>query len=235
MQVTKDIPARVKKLIIQESAGICSFCSEKDVSTLEFHHIHGKDIPDLHAPENLIYVCKNCHGKITAGQISEADVDLKKRMLKYDDNRNKNSAEISNVINISGKINAGTIANVVHFHGRSPKKTINQPPAGVIGAEALKRNYLKHLIDRYHEFAKAEKGQGYKYQVLYQAINRRYGAKWDMIPIQQFEECCAYVQYRINNTVLGRNRKARGQSNYSSFSEYCDKYVNVGRNEEDKS
>jgi hypothetical protein len=228
MQSTKDIPARVKKLIIQESAGICSFCSEKDVSTLEFHHIHGKDnIPDPHASENLIYVCKNCHGKITAGQISKADVDLKKRMLKYSDNRNRNSTEMSNVINLSGKINAGTIANVVHFHGRSPKQTVNQPPVGAIGAEALKRNYLKHLIDRYHEFAKAEKGQAYKYQVFYQAINRRYGAKWDMIPIQQFEECCVYVQGRINNTVFGRNRKAKGQSNYSTFLEYCDKYVNV--------
>jgi hypothetical protein len=228
MQKTKDIPARVKKLIIQESAGICSFCSERDVSTLEFHHIHGKDIPDPHAPENLIYVCKNCHGKITAGQISETDVDLKKRILKYSDNKNKNLAGISNVINFSGKINAGTIANVVHFHGRPQIKTTNQPLQGTIGAELLKRNYLKHLIDRYHEFAKAEKGQGYKYVVFYQSINRRYGAKWDMIPLQQFEECCVYVQYRINNTVLGKNRKARGQSNYSSFSEYCNKYVNVG-------
>ncbi|MGV8059807.1 MAG: HNH endonuclease signature motif containing protein [Smithellaceae bacterium] len=228
MKSTKDIPARTKKLIIQEAAGVCSFCCEKDVSTLEFHHIHGKDIPDPHAPENLIYVCKNCHGKITAGQISEIEVKLKKRFLKFSENRNKNAVGISNVINFSGKINAGTIANVVHYHGRAPGKTINKPPQGTIGAEVLKRNYLKHLIDRYHDFAKAEKGQSYKYPVFYQAINRRYGAKWDMIPLQQFEDCCVYVQYRIDNTVLGKNKKAKGQSNYSSFSEYCAKYVNGG-------
>jgi hypothetical protein len=227
MQNTKEIPSRVKKLIIQEAAGICSFCSEKDVSTLEFHHIHGKNIPDPHAPGNLVYVCKNCHGKITAGQISEADVDLKKRILKYSENRNKNAAGTSNIINISGKVNAGTIANEIHFHGRSPRKTPNQPPQGTIGAEALKRNYLKHLIDRYHEFAKAEKGEGYKYVVFYQAISRRYGAKWDMILLPQFEACCLYVQNRIDNTALGRNIKARGQSNYSSFSEYCAKYLDI--------
>lgn len=65
----KDIPARTKKLIIQKTGGICGFCGESDVSTLEFHHIRGKQVADPHVPDNLIYVCKNCHGKITACQI----------------------------------------------------------------------------------------------------------------------------------------------------------------------
>lgn len=221
----KDIPAKTKKFIIQEAGGICGFCGQKDVSTLEFHHIHGKDIPDPHAPENLIYVCKNCHGKITAGQISEADVHLQKQILRYAGNPNVKDNGRKHIVNLHESINTGIIANVVHFHGKAKHKpTIT--PASTIGADAIKRNYLKHLIDRYHEFAIAEKKGSYKFPVFYQAIKRRYGAKWDMIPIHQFESVCLYVQERIDRTALGRNRKVTGQSNYSLFPEYYEKYVN---------
>ena len=224
----KDIPARTKKLIIQEAAGICGFCGENDVSTLEFHHIHGQNFSDPHAPENLIYVCKNCHGKITSGQTSEADVDLRKRILQYSGNPSRKITGKSQIVNITGGVNTGTIANEIHFHGRISRKPTNPAPIGTIGAEAVKRNYLKHLIDRYHEFAKADKREGYKYPVFYQAIKRRYGAKWDRILLHQFEDACAYIQERIDKTALGRNKKAKRQSNYSSFNEYCEKYVKKG-------
>jgi hypothetical protein len=63
--------------------------------------------------------------------------------------------------------------------------------------------------------------------VFYQAINRRYGAKWDMLLLPQFGDCCLYVQIRIDNTALGRNMKARGQRNYSSFPEHCAKFLDA--------
>lgn len=226
MTKTKDISARTKKLVIQEAGGNCGFCGESDVATLEFHHIHGKNVPDPHAPENLIYVCKNCHGKITAGQISEADVDLQKRVLKYNGNPIRKAADKNRIVNVMGSINTGAIANEIHFHGKTSRKITITPPGDAVGGDTIKRNYLKHLIDRYHEFARAEKGESYLYPVFYQAIKRRYGAKWDMIPLQLFDDVCTYVQDRIDKTVLGRNRKAGGQSNYSIFSEYYEKYVN---------
>lgn len=226
MANTKDIPARVKKLIIQESGGVCAFCREDDVSTLEFHHIHGRDIPKPHAPENLIYICKNCHGKITAGVISLADVDLKKRELQYREKPFpvKSTGGRTNVINIKG-VNKGTIANVIHIHGKTARQPKNVQLEGSIGSDLLKRNYLKHLIDRYHEFARAEKGSDYKYPVFYGAIKRKYGTKWDNIPSSLFEDVCQYVQGRIDRTIVGKNHKARGESNYSAFKAYCDKYA----------
>ena len=226
MAQTKDIPARVKKLIIQEAWGVCAFCHEDDVSTLEFHHIHGRDIAEPHDPENLIYVCKNCHGKITAGVLSEADVDLKKRELKYRDKFSpvKEAVSRSNVIHMRG-VNKGTIANVVHIHGKSTRKPKNQPCEGAIGADLLKRNYLKYLIDRYHEFARAEKGSDYKFPVFYMAIKRKYGAKWDDVPLHLFENVCQFVQGRIEQTIIGKQQKAQGKSNYSTFQDYCNKYV----------
>jgi hypothetical protein len=131
-------------------------------------------------------------------------------------------------LNFTGGVNTGTIANEVHFHGQK-SRTPALSTAGSIGADTIKRNYLKHLIDRYHDFAKAEKRQAYRYAVFYQAIKVRYGAKWDSIPLHLFENVCTYVQIRIDKTVLGRNRKAHGQVNYSSFIEYFEKYVNGER------
>lgn len=225
MAKTKDIPARTKKLIIQESAGICAFCKEDNVATLEFHHIQGKDIPSPHEPGNLIYVCKNCHGKITAGEISKSEVLFKKRTLKSMLNSHVRGRQTSQVVNVSGGVNQGTIANVVHIHSHAKRSPRINPPSGAIATNLLKKNYLKHLIDRYHEFARAEKGNSYKYPVFYQSIKRRYGAKWDMIPIQQFEDVCNYVQARIDGTINGKVRKARNQKSYSSFTEYCGKYT----------
>jgi hypothetical protein len=223
---TKDISSRTKKQVIQEAGGNCGFCGESDVATLEFHHIRGKNVPDPHAPENLIYVCRNCHGKITAGLISEADVVLQKRILKYQGSPGRKATDMAHIVSVKGSINTGTIANEVHFHGKTNRKITIPPPADAIGGDTIKRNYLKHLIDRYHEFAKAEKGENYIYPIFYQAIKRRYGSNWDRIPLHLFEDACAYVQDRIDKTILGRNRKAGRQSNYSVFSEYCDKYVN---------
>lgn len=219
------IPARNKKKVIQEAGGVCAFCGEKDVATLEFHHIHGRDIIDPHNPDNLIYVCKNCHGKITAGTISTSDVVLQKRILKYNGNPNLAGNQSSNIINVSNSMNTGTIANVIHFHSRKKSSSKIEFPVGSIGANLQYRNYLKRLIDRYHEFAKSEKGKDYKYPVFYQALTRKFGAKWDMIPAHRFDEVCLYVKGRIGLTVLGKSRKSKGQKNCSSYSDYLDKYI----------
>ena len=217
------IPVRNQKKAIQESGGVCAFCGEADVTTLEFHHINGRNIEDPHNVDNLIYVCKNCHGKITAGSISLSDVVLQKRILKYSGNPNLDSTPV-NTINVNRSVNTGTIANVIHFHSRKKAPPKLSSPTGSIGANLKNRNYLKHLIDRYNEFAKAEKGSSYKYPVFYQAIKRKFGAKWDMILIDRFSDVITYVQKRIDSTLLGKTRRSKGQKNYSTYSEYLKKY-----------
>ena len=226
---SKNIPARTKKLIIQETGGVCAFCSETEVADLEFHHTLGREGDDPHRAENIIYICKNCHGKITAGVISESDVVLKKRIISYEHMVNTGNSRSGKVISVTGGINTGTIANEVHFHSKNPRQTKVAPPPGAIASDAIKRNYLKHLIDRYHNYAQQEKGKDFKYQVFYQSIIRKFGAKWDMIPIDQFNEVCLFVQNRIDKTVTGRKNKAKNQKTYSLFHEYLDKYTNSGR------
>jgi len=218
------IPAKNQKKVIQESGGVCGFCGETDVATLEFHHINGRDIDDPHNVENLIYACKNCHGKITAGFISLSDVVLQKRILKYSGNPKFNQAS-ENTINLNGGVNTGTIANVIHIHVRKKTPPKIPPPQGSIGTNLNNRNYVKHLIEHYHEFAKAEKSNTYKYPVLYQSIKRKFGAKWDMIPNNRFEDVVSFLQKRIDGTILGKTRKSKGQKNYSTYSEFLEKYV----------
>lgn len=224
---SRDIPMRTKRLIIQEAGGVCPFCGERDADSFDFHHIHGKDGESPHDPDNLIYVCKNCHGKITAGAISESDVFLTKRILKFQGNPFLKKEAASNVLNFTGGVNAGTVANEYHYHnhGKSPKHPRPVPVSGFIGHDLLKRNYLLHLIKRYKEFAKAQKDREYKYYRIYTSIKQQFGVTRDMIPIELFDSACRYVQERIDATALGRNRKAHNQPNYSPFQEYCQKYI----------
>ena len=127
----------------------------------------------------------------------------------------------------TGGINKGVVANrVERVEIRTTRKSVNvNPPLGSIGSNLSQRNYVKHLIDRYHEFKKIEVGQeGMRYAIFYQQIKKRFGAKWDMIPLQLFDELVTYIQSRIDKTKHGRVQKARGKKIYSEFGEYLEKY-----------
>lgn len=218
---------RTQKSIIHEAGGKCSICPENNFYTLEIHHIKGRDVPNAHNAENLLCVCKNCHGKIHGGQITEEDVILYKEKLKTQHIRNKQKQEtVSNIKIFGGNqgIVAQSIANIsIKSTGKPSPKFM--PSHGSIGSDLVKRNYLKYLIDRYHEYAKAEKKEKFNYAVFYQSIKREFGAKWDMVPLNRFEEVCSYAQRRIDATILGKTRKVRGAARYSTFDEYCGKHA----------
>ena len=132
----------------------------------------------------------------------------------------------SNVVqvNFAEGDNNGVIANNVEIRTTKKRVTINPPP-GSISYSLSHKDYIKHLIDRYHEFKKIDAGKdGLKYPIFYNNIRRRFGAKWDMVPLDRFEDLAAYIGDRIDRTKYGRIRKARGHKNYSSFSEYRKKY-----------
>lgn len=131
---------------------------------------------------------------------------------------------VGNVVNFTGGSNYGVVANKVELKNTKQRVQL-EAPTGTIASSALHRNYAKRLIDRYHEFKKAEVGKAeMKYSMLYGAIKRKCGAKWDLIPLVRFEELAAYLQDRIDETVLGKNNKAKGIKSYSTFEEYVTKY-----------
>ena len=63
-----------------------------------------------------------------------------------------------------------------------------------------------------------------KYHILYESIEEKFGAKWNMIPVERFDSLAEFLRKRIDGTILGKPRKSKGQKNYSEFSEYVDKY-----------
>ena len=225
----KSIPSVTKRKISQESQSTCPFCGEDDVSTGQIHHIKPVSEGGTNSLKNLIYLCANCHSKVTQGQISRSEVFRIKEMHATGTHPYACDDVANNVVHayFTRGINKGVVANRVEkVEIRTTRKSVNfNPPTGSIGSNLSHRNYVKHLIDRYHEFKKIEVGkEGMKYPILYQQIKKRFGAKWDMIPLQLFDELVIYIQSRIDKTKHGRVQKARGKKIYSKFEEYLEKY-----------
>ena len=138
---------------------VCPMCGESDVTTFEIHHIQSYSQNNQHDDENLILLCSNCHAKVTAGEITENDVlRLKIILIKRNSSPSQRKAEANNVVNFNSGVNNGVVANKVEI--KTQKKTIRlSPPQGTIASSANHRNYIKKLIDRYHEFKTADVGK----------------------------------------------------------------------------
>lgn len=108
---------------------------------------------------------------------------------------------------------------------KTPKKLSvkNGPIQNTIGSNTYMKNYVKHLINIYHDFKKANinaEGGKMKYSLVYDVIKRETGFKWDETPNERFEYLCKYLQKRIDNTILGKTRKACAMKNYSTYKEF---------------
>lgn len=97
-------------------------------------------------------------------------------------------------------------------------------PAGTIAADRLKRNYIKHLIDRYHKYAAKQPGRDFSYGAVYDDIKREFGAKWDHVSVDRFDNLAAHIQRKIDRTMIGRVNSGKGQRSYSTYEDYLAKY-----------
>ena len=225
----KSIPSIIRKKLTQESQSTCPFCGEDDVSTAEFHHIIPISEGGTNEFENLIYICANCHSKVTQGQIPHSEVKKVKELLGEGKHPFFKEEAASSVIHadFTKGANLGVVANTIqNVEIKTTRRTVKlEAPQGSIASSLRHTNYTKHLIDRYHEFKMIEIGkETMKWPVFYQQIKRRFGANWKMVPLERFEDLVLYIQSRIDNTKHGRVRESRGRNNYSSFKEYLEKH-----------
>ena len=108
---------------------------------------------------------------------------------------------------------------------KTEKKTVRlNPPAGTIAADRQMRNYVKHLIDRYHEYASQQPGRNFTYPAIYADIKKAFGAKWDHISTARFDELCRFLHFKIDRTMIGSMNRGKGYANYSSFDEFVKRY-----------
>jgi len=196
---------------------------------------------ERHAFENLILLCGR-HSKIIDSQpktypvellqeikdihegegvIEISQKDAKAAKLLLNEYRTIYIAPGSSVsVNSAETIHADTVK--VEGGKKSPKFTA---PEGSISSSLSHRNYVKHLIDRYHDFASNQPGRTkFSYPAIYAKIKKLFGAKWDMNHLDRFTDLCEYLQNRIDSTRLGRINKSKGYANYSKFDPYKEKY-----------
>lgn len=202
------------KVIFAEADNKCAVCLGGDITILEIHHIRSRESNEA---ENLIAVCPNCHTQITKGFITEQEVINIKNRLRTARPR---SPQGSNVIQFNRSINNGLVTNNLTI--KTTNKTVKlNPPNGTIASDLYKRNYIKYLIDRYAEFKKADRSiTEYKYGLIYGAIKKQFGCKWDYIPTHKFSTLAEYLQKRIDNTILGKFQLKQGKKRYRIFEEF---------------
>ena len=223
MATRKAIPEKMKKLIYQQFISSCGFCRNDMINVLEIHHIQPYAEVKKHEEDNLFLVCRNCHAKIENNEISEADV-FRKKIDAIKGQLGEKKIMSANVLNFQpGSVkdsNFLTAQNIsIKTSSKKPVKLL--PPHGTIASDVDRRNYIKHLIDKYHTYKKADQTiEKMDYRIIYASIKRQFKAKWDMIGINKFDELSLFLQRRIDRTILGKNKKAKGDKNYSNYQEY---------------
>lgn len=123
----------------------------------------------------------------------------------------------------------GIQAESVTFKTLKTKPLKMMFPTGTLGSDALRRNYIKYLIDRYHVFARAEKGPAFKYSVVYGKIKKDFGCDWQWTLLEAFGPLSLYLQNKINKTVLGKVQAAQGTLNFSDFDSYTSQHRESGK------
>ncbi len=188
-----------------------------------------------HSHENLILLCAR-HSKLIDSEPKTYTVELLREMkTMHERNRqfelSAKEAQLATkllddyraiFINTSGNVEVHGAENVVIRP--TTKRVKIQAPAGSLASDLSKRNYIKHLIDRYHEFADQQPGRVFSYPAIYAEIKKHYGAKWDMTTVEQFGSLVAFLQARIDRTMRGSINRGKGYPNYSTFEEYRVKY-----------
>lgn len=223
------IPKHTEKLIYQQANSRCPFCECDEISLLDIHHIVPRSEGGSNEPSNLILSCKNCHARIHSGSISQDEVHRVKKSLGAVIYRMPGAPEpppFSNVVSIGGDANGSIVAGQVTIHGDARLPSKMNHPAGSIGADLLRKNYVQYLVRRYDEFRQVgqrsygQKG-GHQYGAIHKNIQGKFKAKTYFIPAERFEEHVAYLHGRIDKTLQAKRNRAQGHRAYSSFEEYA--------------
>ncbi len=190
--------------------------------------------------ENLILLCGR-HSKLIDSEPGRYTVDMLREMKSRHEDRGTVELSPSDAlkaqklsedyralyINAGGHVmvdSPGSVqaSNVVI---KTEKKTIKMlPPEGSLASDRLRWNYIKHLIDKYNEFASKQEGRVFRHPAIYGRIKHLYGCDWKMVSLKQFADFASWLQKLIDGTMLGSKNRGQGKPNYSTFEEYHQKY-----------
>lgn len=188
-----------------------------------------------HAFSNLILLCSTHHTII--------DSDVNKYSVEYLEQMKEAHNRLADIearpidttraerllakyeIQVNGSLNIGAIHAETFTVNASKSPTIKVAlPTDVVGGSSVHRRYIAHLLSKYKKFAEKQPGREFKPAVIYKSIERKFGATWERIGLNRFEEISAFIQQRIDQTMLGKINRSKGNPNYSSFEGYLKKY-----------
>jgi hypothetical protein len=113
----------------------------------------------------------------------------------------------------------------------SKRKPKMEYPIGSIGADLVRRNYVRYLTERYFRYREADASFGrnavrrFSYAVLFKNIENHFKAPTYFIPVSRFDEVVDFLQRKIEATILGKRNLARGYRNYETFDEFQLRHV----------
>lgn len=224
MPKRRSIPSQLQKRLYQECGSACSICGEADVQTLEIHHIEGD--PSRHIEDQMLVLCASCHAKAERGGLSKEALYEAKRSSRQA--KSSSVGEHTPTLRLVGSNNfaAGRDLNVGSVTIRTSRGSVRSPVMpGTVAEHPNMANYLNYLVDRYNEFKKWDcerTGKPMKYPLIRVAYQKEMGCKVKDTPVEQFEAACAFLQRRIDNSVLGRIQRKKGLPTYSSYSDWLD-------------
>lgn len=223
------IPRILERRLYKEAGNLCCHCGEPDIAKLAIHHIIPFSENLTHDPQHMLVLCANCHALATRGEVDNKALYLDKaRVTTYQrktglfpNNQATQNIKVEGIDNIV----AGRDINI-----RVPSKKVAKGLIipGTVAEDKIKIGYLNHLIDRYNEFKEREcktKGIKMNYAMIRVAYKREMKFSVKDTPIELFEKAMRFLHRRIVNTQLGRIKRAKGQSLYSSFEEFVEKTI----------
>lgn len=179
------------------------------------HHKIVDDNPVRYSADAL-YSMKSKH--VGAGIVEISSGDSAKALLLLESYRRHYSIQAGGHVMVESP--GGIQAHNLTINNAKRRSTRIALPPGVLGSVPEQRSYAKHLIDRYREFGRIEKGESFRDAVIYAAVKREFGCDWQWIPTEAFDGLCDYLQQRIDRTRQGRLNRSKKISNYSSFKDF---------------
>lgn len=225
----KRIPRTTEKLIFQQANSRCPFCGCDEVGLLVIHHIVPRASGGSNAPGNLILVCRNCHARIHSGTIPDEEVRRVKRSLGavifQMPGTSRRDAATTNVVNIGGDARGSIVAGQVTIQGDAKLPSRMNHPAGSIGADLHKGNYVRYLVGRYNEFREiGQKSYGQKgrfhHSIIHTTIKKKFKTGTYFIAVERFDELVSFLHGKIDKTIQAKRNRAGGSRAYRSFREY---------------
>ena len=204
---------------------------------------HNPNRPEdtLNDIDNLILLCHDHHTIVdnkkngyTVAMLRKMKQDHERQGMTEIQQRDATLAKIyiekSQEVRIAKTTNSNrTYNNSIHAEAYgNARQTVNvftrairDPlPPDAINNNASKRAYVLKLQEKYKEFASAYTSNPKAVAVnLSRAIRKKFGTKAVAVPLSRFDELCAFLQAKINNTNIGKGNRKKGIPNYSSFEE----------------